>query len=73
MKKLKLLLLFIGLVIVSLVKSQTVNDVTGKVILNDKLSVVNALSMFNLNTQSGIYFVKITSYDKTVVKKLVVQ
>ncbi|MBK6985661.1 MAG: T9SS type A sorting domain-containing protein [Bacteroidetes bacterium] len=53
----------------------TISDVTGKIVYANKLSVTNALTNFDIDVKSGIYFVKIydSSLNKTLIKKLVVQ
>jgi len=53
----------------------TISDVTGKIVYENKLSVSNALTNFDIDVKSGVYFVKIheSSLNKTVIKKLVVQ
>ena len=51
----------------------SVSDVTGKLVMKNTLNIVNALALFNLDAKNRIYFVKITSKDKTITKKLVVQ
>lgn len=50
-----------------------ITDMTGKEVFNSKLNVVNALSLFNLDVKNGVYFVKIRSSNKTIIKKLIVQ
>ena len=53
----------------------TISDVTGKIVYENKLQVSNALTNFDVDVKSGVYFVKIheSSLNKTVIKKLVVQ
>jgi hypothetical protein len=53
----------------------TISDVTGKIVYQNKLQVTNALTNFDIDIKSGVYFVKIhdSSLNKTLIKKLVVQ
>jgi len=53
----------------------TISDVTGKIVYENKLQVSNALTNFDVDVKSGVYFVKIydSSLNKTLIKKLVVQ
>lgn len=51
----------------------SISDVTGKIVFTNKLTVVNALTLFNLDVKNGIYFVKIINNDKTITKKLIIQ
>ena len=51
----------------------SVTDVTGKIVLTHKIVAVNSSPQFNLDVKNGIYFVKITNQDKTIIKKMVVQ
>jgi hypothetical protein len=51
----------------------SISDVTGKQVFKNTLSVVNALTLFDLDVKNGVYFVKITNKDNSIIKKLVVQ
>ncbi len=51
----------------------SVSDITGKEVFKNTLSIVNALTLFNLDVKNGIYFVKITNKGNSIIKKLVIQ
>ena len=59
----------------NLVPNWSFEDTIGKIVYENKLLVTNALTNFNIDVKSGVYFVKIhdSSLNKTLIKKLVVQ
>lgn len=53
----------------------SINDVTGKIVYQNKQQVINALTTFDIDVKSGVYFVRIAKPDtkEILIKKLVIQ
>lgn len=51
----------------------SVKDINGGLVFNNKLNIINSSAQFNIDVNAGIYIVKLSSKEQTIIKKIVVQ
>ena len=51
----------------------SITNLTGKLVYENKQQITNAISHCEIDLKNGVYFIKITKKNKSVVKKLIVQ